>query len=169
MTPPDGNVRPEPPRTVLAAERVLNVCSEAETEEFGRRLSEAVEPGLVVALVGDLGAGKTRLVRAVATGLGADPSTVNSPTFVLIQRYDARLPVFHFDTYRLRDADEFADLGPEEYFAAGGVCFVEWADRVADSLPRDHLRIEILATGPTERSIRVAATGPRSRRVLDRV
>lgn len=147
----------------------LDVVSEAETDEFGRRLAAAVEPGLVVALVGDLGAGKTRLVRAVATALGADPAEVNSPTFVLIQRYDARLPVFHFDTYRLRDADEFADLGPEEYFTAGGVCFVEWANRVEETLPLDHLRVDITPTGETNRSFRLAATGPLSRRVLDRL
>lgn len=152
-----------------ASGRTFWVASESDTDDLGRKLAEAVEPGLVVALVGDLGAGKTRLVRAVATALGADPDVVNSPTFVLIQRYDARLPVFHFDTYRLRDADEFADLGPEEYFTADGVCFVEWADRVAEMLPDDHLRIEISATGPTMRLIRLEATGPHSRAVLDRV
>jgi tRNA threonylcarbamoyladenosine biosynthesis protein TsaE len=146
--------------------RELRVRSEAETDDLGRRIAAAVEPGLVVALVGELGAGKTRLVRAVATALGADPDHVNSPTFVLIQRYDARIPVFHFDTYRLRDADEFADLGPEEFFTAGGVCFVEWADRVAELIPDDHLRIDIETIGPTERVFRLAAHGPRSARVF---
>ena len=150
--------------------------SEDETDAFGRRLAAVVEPGLVVALVGDLGAGKTRLVRAVATALGADPDAVNSPTFVLVQQYAGRaaatgepLPLFHFDTYRLRDADEFADLGPDEYFTAGGVCFVEWADRVEEVLPPDHLRIEIGVTGPTTRLIRCAATGPASAAVLRRL
>ncbi|MGC1275158.1 MAG: tRNA (adenosine(37)-N6)-threonylcarbamoyltransferase complex ATPase subunit type 1 TsaE [Planctomycetaceae bacterium] len=149
--------------------RTYWVASEADTDTLGRRLADAVEPGLVVGLVGDLGAGKTRLVRAIATALGADPDAVNSPTFVLIQRYEARLPVFHFDTYRLRDADEFADLGPDEYFDAGGVCFVEWADRVVDLLPDDRLNVEIRATGATTRLIRLTATGPSSRMVLDRV
>jgi tRNA threonylcarbamoyladenosine biosynthesis protein TsaE len=161
MSPDAGNAPPP-----CGATRELRVLGEAETDALGRGFAAAVEPGLVVALVGELGAGKTRLVRAVATALGADPLAVNSPTFVLVQRYDARLPVYHFDTYRLRDADEFADLGPEEFFAAGGVCFVEWADRVADALPDDHLRIEITATGATERLIRLTATGPRSSRVL---
>ena len=148
--------------TVVAA-------SEQDTDALGRRIARAAEPGLVVALVGELGAGKTRLVRDVATALGADPNVVNSPTFVLIQRYDARIPVFHFDTYRLRDADEFADLGPEEYFLAGGVCFVEWADRVAELLPDDQLRIDIAATGQTTRQIRLTATGPKSAAVLRRI
>lgn len=156
-----------PPGAV--ATREFRVRSEAETDDLGRRIAAAVEPGLVVALVGELGAGKTRLVRAVATALGADPDLVNSPTFVLIQRYDARIPVFHFDTYRLRDADEFADLGPEEFFTDGGICFVEWADRVAEMIPDDHLRIDIETTGPTERTFRLTAHGPRSARVLANV
>ena len=147
----------------------LNVASEAEMDCFGKKLSEALTAGLVVALAGDLGAGKTRLVRAVATALGADEAVVNSPTFVLVQRYEARLPIFHFDTYRLRDADEFADLGPEETFAAGGICFVEWADRVEDALPDDHLKIEIDATGPTSRRIALTATGPQSLATVNRL
>lgn len=147
----------------------FRVASEDDTDTLGRRLAGAIEPGLVVALVGELGAGKTRFVRSVATALGADPNIVNSPTFVLVQQYDARIPVIHCDTYRLRDEDEFADLGPEELFDAGGVCFIEWADRVAEALPDDHLRIEITATGPTERKFRLEATGPQSRRVLERV
>jgi len=164
----DGNSAPLAAGSTACVREVV-VASEHETDEFGRRLAAAVEPDLVVGLVGDLGAGKTRLVRAVATVLGADPAGVNSPTFVLIQRYEARLPVFHFDTYRLRDADEFADLGPEEYFSAGGVCFVEWANRVEETLPLDHLRIEITPTGETSRLLRLSATGPVSRRVLDRL
>src|SRR5437588_10296864 len=88
------------------------------TEAFGRRLAGLLFPGAVVGLVGPLGAGKTHLVRAVAEGLGiADPGAVSSPTFVLIQEYDARLPVYHFDAYRLHGEAEFFDLGAHEYFA----------------------------------------------------
>jgi tRNA threonylcarbamoyladenosine biosynthesis protein TsaE len=120
----------------------------------------------VVALVGDLGAGKTRLVQAAAEGLGVDPSVVNSPTFVLIQEYEGRLPVYHFDTYRLKDFDEFLELGADEYLASDGVCFVEWADRMAEVLPRDRLTIEFEFTGETTRSLRLSAGGPVSREVL---
>src|SRR6266478_4915648 len=99
------------------------------TMSFGRRLAERLFPGAVIALVGPLGAGKTHLVRAVAEGLGiADSRVVSSPTFVLIQEYDARLPIYHFDAYRLRSAAEFAELGVNEYFEGDGVCLVEWAD-----------------------------------------
>lgn len=147
----------------------IAVAAESETDELGRQLAEAAEPRLVVALVGELGAGKTRFARSVAVALGADAERVNSPTFVLIQHYEARLPIFHFDTYRLRDADEFADLGPEEFFEAGGVCLVEWADRVTDLLPDDRLTVEITVTGASTRLIRLSATGPMTRAVLDRI
>src|SRR6266511_3298084 len=122
----------------------LDVPDLAGTTAFGRRLADLLFPGAVVALVGPLGAGKTHLVRAVAEGLGlADSRAVSSPTFVLIQEYEARLPVYHFDAYRLRGAGEFFDLGAHEYFAGGGVCLVEWADRVAACLPAEHLRLTL--------------------------
>lgn len=143
--------------------------SEQDTDTLGAMLAAAAEPGLVVGLIGSLGAGKTRLVRATATALGADPSSVNSPTFVLIQEYFGRLPVYHFDTYRLRDERAFADLGVEEYFGGDGVCFVEWADRVASELPRDLLRIEVTVFAPTARRFRITASGPVSQRVLSRL
>ena len=143
--------------------------SESATDALGAMLADAVEPGLVVGLIGPLGAGKTRLVRATATALGADPSSVSSPTFVLIQEYFGRIPVYHFDTYRLRDVRAFADLGAEEYFSGDGVCFVEWADRVAAELPRDLLSIEVIVLAPTARRFRITASGPVSQRVLSRL
>jgi tRNA threonylcarbamoyladenosine biosynthesis protein TsaE len=139
---------------------------ESETDALGALLANAAEPGLVVGLIGPLGAGKTRLVRATATALGADPSSVNSPTFVLIQEYFGRLPVFHFDTYRLRDVRAFVELGADEYFSGDGVCFVEWADRVGSELPRDLLRIEVSVLAPTVRHFRVSASGRVSQRAL---
>ncbi|MBM3968673.1 MAG: tRNA (adenosine(37)-N6)-threonylcarbamoyltransferase complex ATPase subunit type 1 TsaE [Planctomycetes bacterium] len=143
--------------------------SEMETDALGAKLAGAAEPGLVVGLIGSLGAGKTRLVRATATALGADPSCVNSPTFVLIQEYFGHIPVYHFDTYRLRDVQAFADLGAEEYFGGDGICFVEWADRVASELPLDLLKIEVTAVAPTARRFRFTASGPVSQRVLSRM
>ena len=113
-----------------------------ETDLYGKLLAEAISPGTVVALSGTLGAGKTRLVQAVASAMGVPGEDVTSPTFVLIQEYrGGRMPIFHFDAYRLRDEDEFLQLGPDEYFDSAGVSFVEWAERVAGALPRDHCEI----------------------------
>jgi tRNA threonylcarbamoyladenosine biosynthesis protein TsaE len=140
---------------------------ESDTQRLGAALARALERGGTVALVGDLGAGKTRLVRAIAIALGADSHLVNSPTFILIQEYEASLPIYHCDTYRLKNVDEFLDLGTDEIFASGGVCLIEWADRVAGFLPPDHLRIEIAITGTTSRTFRLQATGPRSQVLLD--
>jgi tRNA threonylcarbamoyladenosine biosynthesis protein TsaE len=114
----------------------------------------------VVALVGPLGAGKTHLVRAVAEGLGiADSRAVSSPTFVLIQEYEARLPIYHFDAYRLRGPAEFFDLGAHEYFEGRGVCLVEWADRVEGCLPAEQLRVTHTNTGEHSRRFDVEARG----------
>jgi tRNA threonylcarbamoyladenosine biosynthesis protein TsaE len=143
--------------------------SELATGRLGAALGRAISGGMVVALAGNLGAGKTRFVQAAAEALGADRREVTSPTFVLIQEYDARLPVYHFDAYRLRDVDEFLELGAEELFESGGVCFVEWADRVEESLPADRLLVEIEITAETGRLFRVTATGPQSRELLGRL
>lgn len=151
------------------AEYRRDLDSEEQTDALGARLAAAIEPGVVIGLAGDLGAGKTRLTRATAIALGADPTEINSPTFVLIQAYRGRLPIYHFDAYRLRDADEFSDLGPEEYFQSESVCFIEWADRVSDALPEDMLRIEMTAIAPRRRRAVLTAEGPRALRVLERL
>ena len=146
---------------------VIDLPDLAATEAFGRRLAALLFPGAVVALVGQLGAGKTHLVRAVAEGLGvADSRVVTSPTFVLIQDYAARLPIYHFDAYRLRGDAEFAELGAHEYFAGDGVCLVEWADRVAACLPEDYLRATLEVTGETSRRLTLEAVGERYRELV---
>jgi tRNA threonylcarbamoyladenosine biosynthesis protein TsaE len=114
---------------------VVRCGAEGATDALGRALAEVLTPGVVVGLAGPLGAGKTRLVRAIAAGLGVDPRDVSSPTFVLIHEYEGDLPVFHFDAYRLDTPSQFEALGVADYWEAGGVCLVEWADRVADLLP----------------------------------
>ena len=139
----------------------------AATEDLGRRLGPLLFPGAVVALVGPLGAGKTHFVRAVAEGLGVrNPAAVTSPTFVLIQEYPARFPVYHFDAYRLSGPREFADLGVDEYFRGDGVCVVEWADLVRDFLPDDRLEIVLRPTGDDSREATLTAFGPRHAKIL---
>jgi tRNA threonylcarbamoyladenosine biosynthesis protein TsaE len=140
--------------------------NEEATDALGAALARVLAPGLVVALIGDLGAGKTRLVQGVAAALGVDRLSVTSPTFVLHQEYPGSLPIHHFDTYRLRDSDEFLELGAAELLDSPAVSFVEWGDRVSDTLPADHLRIEIEATGPCSRTFRFRGFGPRSNAVL---
>ena len=143
--------------------------SEEQTAQLGAALAEALQPGLVVALIGGLGAGKTRLVRAVAVAAGVDRREVSSPTFVLIQEYEGRLPIYHVDTYRLAGEEEFLDLGADEYLQGGGVCFIEWADRVVGVLPADVLTIDIRITGETTRELQFSAAGPVSREALKAV
>jgi tRNA threonylcarbamoyladenosine biosynthesis protein TsaE len=149
----------------------VRVGSEAETERLGRAIAAAVRPGTVIGLVGPLGAGKTRLVRAVAGALGVDPLAVTSPTFTLIHEYEGRLPVYHFDAYRLGGPGPFEALGVADYWEAGGVCLVEWADLVAGVLPesswwlvlepRDgETRLALLKTPlPSERAAVLTALG----------
>lgn len=141
--------------------------SEQDTDRLGAGLAAALPAGTVVALVGTLGAGKTRLVQAVAAALGAPREAVTSPTFVLVNEYrQGRLPVFHFDTYRLKDDDEFLELGPEEYFDSEGITFVEWADRVAHLLPPERVEIALEVIGDTTRRATIDATSERLRAAL---
>ena len=117
--------------------------SERETEELGVRLAERLEPGNVVAFTGDLGAGKTAFTRGLARGLGIT-DRVSSPTFTIVNEYEGgRLPLFHFDLYRLSSSDELFDIGWEDYLARGGVCAVEWSENVSDALEEDVISVEI--------------------------
>lgn len=109
--------------------------NEKETEEFGARLAQELQPGAVIALTGDLGAGKTTLTKAIARGLGVT-ETLTSPTFTIVQEYESgRMPVYHFDVYRVHDEDEMFELGFDDYLHGKGVCLIEWAELVKDLLP----------------------------------
>lgn len=135
--------------------------NERDTDRLGAALANTLPPGTVIGLIGTLGAGKTRLVQAVAAALGVPRGNVISPTFVLVNEYlGGRLPIYHFDTYRLKNNDEFLNLGPDEYFDAGGLTFVEWADRVAELLPGDRLEIIIEVTGESSRHISIRGVSP---------
>ena len=117
--------------------------SPEETEALGARLAGALEPGAVVAFTGDLGAGKTAFVRGLARGLGIR-DRVTSPTFTIVNEYEGgRLPLFHFDLYRLGSADELFDIGWEDYLARGGVCAVEWSERMEELLEPGTIRVDL--------------------------
>jgi len=112
---------------------VIETATVAATEALGRLLGETVSAGALLLLYGELGAGKTCLVRGVAAGLGVDKAVpITSPTYTLMNSYSGRLPLYHFDLYRLGDADELAELGFEEYFYGDGVAVVEWPQRGGD-------------------------------------
>lgn len=133
--------------------------SEADTFRLGVALAEHLPDGSVVALIGTLGAGKTRLVQAIAEACGIERRDVVSPTFVLIHEYPGDRMLYHIDAYRLKDEDEFLELGPEEYFESDGITLIEWADRVEDCLPRERLEVQIQVTGADSREFELVAAG----------
>jgi len=141
--------------------------NESDTQRLGAALAKVLPPGTTVALIGTLGAGKTRLVQALAAGCGVPRETVVSPTFVLCQEYHGQRTLYHLDAYRLKDDDEFLELGPEEYFASDGITLIEWADRVLDCLPPQRLEIHIEVVGDTARQFRLVAVGGESSALLN--
>ncbi|MSR64792.1 MAG: tRNA (adenosine(37)-N6)-threonylcarbamoyltransferase complex ATPase subunit type 1 TsaE [Verrucomicrobiae bacterium] len=135
----------ENPRT-----ETVETHSLEETSALGRRLASMLRPGDVVALDGELGAGKTALVKAIAAALGCTQS-VTSPTFTIIHEYETILSVFHIDLYRLNTEQEAIDVGIEEYLRGDGVCLVEWAERIERLLPRRTISIRIEVLSETSR------------------
>ncbi len=111
-------------------------CSEADTEALGERLGARFKAGCVVAMYGDMGAGKTAMVRGIARGMGFD-GRVTSPTYAIVNEYPANKPLFHFDLYRLYDGEELYDIGFEEYLTRGGVCVIEWFERAEETFSWD--------------------------------
>jgi tRNA threonylcarbamoyladenosine biosynthesis protein TsaE len=130
------------PRT-LDHEAILT-RSPAETLALGRLFGQTLRPGDVVALYGELGAGKTQFVKGICMGWGIEAGAVSSPTFTLVQEYAGReFPLYHFDAYRIRQPSEYFELGYEAYFFGDGVCLVEWPERVESLLPADTIRVRI--------------------------
>ena len=127
------------------------VNSEKMTEQLGTLMAQRLQPGDVIAYYGDLGAGKTAFTRGLAAGLGIR-DRVTSPTYTIVNEYlSGRLPLFHFDMYRLGSADELFDIGWEDYLDRGGVCAVEWSEQVADAMPEDTVYVTITRRAEDER------------------
>jgi tRNA threonylcarbamoyladenosine biosynthesis protein TsaE len=137
------------------------------TQALGRRLGELAAAGTVLSLNGPLGAGKTCFAQGVGRGLGIE-GPITSPTFILLASYPhGRLPFFHADYYRLGDESEFRELGLEEVIGREGLTLIEWADRFPDSLPADHLHIDLEDLGPGRRRFTAQAHGPQSSALLE--
>ena len=118
--------------------------SREETEALGGRLADALKTGRVVAFTGDLGAGKTAFISGMAKALGVE-DRVTSPTFTIVNEHEGgRLPLFHFDMYRLGSADELFHIGWEDYLGRGGICAVEWSDNVEEAIEDDAVRVSIV-------------------------
>lgn len=138
-----------------------------ETNRFGIKLGKLLGPGDVVCLNGELGAGKTTLTKSIGLGLGVD-DYITSPTFALINEYDGKYPVYHFDVYRLENTEELYDLGFDEYFYGRGVSIIEWADRIGSFLPEERIVLDIENTDDIdERKINITIFGDRYKEIVE--
>ncbi len=162
-------------RTIKLTKRMvktLSITSSSveQTIELGRLIGSKLKEGDVVALIGQLGSGKTYLTKGIAEGLGVtDKKAIKSPSFVLINEYHGRVPVYHIDAYRLQDSADMFTLGSDEIFWGNGVSIIEWADRVASSLPAEYLKITLSIISPSVRSIEISANGKRYEWVVEQL
>jgi tRNA threonylcarbamoyladenosine biosynthesis protein TsaE len=147
----------------------LNLISPTpqETERIGSLLGTLLIPGDVIALAGELGSGKTTLVRGLAQGMGFSPEEVASPSFTLINEYEGPLPLFHIDLYRLRDEHELREIGYEEYLDKAGVAVIEWADRIPDAIPQASLWITLRYQIEDHREIVLKPHGDRYEKMIE--
>ncbi|MGQ0667405.1 MAG: tRNA (adenosine(37)-N6)-threonylcarbamoyltransferase complex ATPase subunit type 1 TsaE [Nitrospiraceae bacterium] len=158
------------PQDVSSAGAVnLVLASRSDTEALGKTIGDALAGGEILALIGDLGVGKTTLIRGIAAGLGVPPDAVSSPTFVLIHEYSGRLPLIHVDLYRLRTGAETQSIGLEDYLTGRTITAVEWADRFPALLPEDRLEVRLSHRSLTTRRARLVAHGPQSHALLTRI
>jgi tRNA threonylcarbamoyladenosine biosynthesis protein TsaE len=153
-----------PPSVLLSSE------NPAYTFQFGKNLGMLLAPGDVVALVGELGAGKTTLTQGIVRGLGVgEEHYIGSPTFTLINEYAGRMPVYHLDFYRIETPAEIVNLGLEEYLHGEGVAVIEWADKIESLLPEDHVMITLQYIDPTVRTLEIEGIGNRCAALIETV
>lgn len=147
---------------------IFETCTAEETLEFGKKLGREAAPGTIICLDGDLGTGKTVITKGIAQGLGID-ETVSSPTFTIVQIYNGgRIPLYHFDVYRIADPAEMDEIGYEDCFFGDGVSVVEWSDLIEELIPENAVRIRLekdAGKGFDYRKITVCTIGAESARV----
>ncbi len=146
---------------------VFQTKSPSETTRIGKSLGSLLSPGDIVALAGELGAGKTQFIKGLAAGVGVGKSAhISSPSFTLINEYIGKVPFYHIDLFRLNSAKEAEELGMEEYFEGGGITAIEWADKIVSLLPEEILWISIHYTGEHTRSLEITGKGKRYEALL---
>ncbi len=157
-------------RHSLKKRLVVESHTAGQTKKLGRLVGELLKPGSLVALSGELGAGKTQFVKGLAGGLGVDRSYyVSSPSFVLINEYPGRIPLYHLDLYRLSEYRDLEEIGLEEYLNSNGVTTIEWAEKAAQFMPSELIWIDIHWTGPESRQITLRAAGKRNVLVIEAI
>ncbi len=135
--------------------------SPEETQEIGVQIGTQLRPGDVVALIGDLGAGKTCLTQGIAQGVGVyQDQIVNSPSYILINEYEGKIPIYHIDLYRLERLEDIVALGLEDYLEGDGICVIEWGDRMDELLPESHIQVTITAEDESTRAVEVLPISP---------
>lgn len=140
-----------------------------DTAILGKTIGQSLKGGEILCFSGDLGAGKTTLTQSIAKGMGID-DYVTSPTFTIINEYDGNIKLYHFDVYRLGDADELFDIGYEEYIESDGVCIIEWSNLIEEELPKDRLEIQLKRfDGENERQMWIEAKGNIHEELLERI
>lgn len=133
--------------------------SPEETLSIGEMIAKNLDPGDILCLNGDLGAGKTHLVKGISRGLGISEHLVNSPTFTLIHEYKGTIPVYHFDLYRVKDASELRDIGVDDYLYGDGVCIVEWPEVLENDLPENAVHVTIEKIDLSTRKLTIRTSG----------
>ncbi|VAX35609.1 tRNA threonylcarbamoyladenosine biosynthesis protein TsaE [hydrothermal vent metagenome] len=139
-----------------------------ETIAFGKKLAKNLSSGNIICLIGDLGAGKTTFVKGLAQGLKVNPNKVSSPTFVVMNIYEGKLPIYHFDLYRMEGNEDMAMIGYEEFLYGDGIAVIEWAEHLGNLMPKDYIRIELTHHKPQGRKIKLSVKGKRYEHFIDR-
>ena len=160
---------PRAKETTTTASIELSLSSSSETEAVGKAIGGALLGGEAITFFGDLGAGKTTMIRGIAEGLGISPASVSSPTFILVHEYHGRLPLIHIDFYRLKNHIEAESIGLEDYLTEPAVAAIEWADRFPELLPDDRLEVYLSHRSLSRRTACLTAQGPRSLYLLNRI
>jgi tRNA threonylcarbamoyladenosine biosynthesis protein TsaE len=149
---------------------VIQTKSTSETVRLGKRIGSLLQSSEVVALVGELGTGKTQFIKGLAAGVGmAPPTYISSPSFTLINEYPGKIPFYHVDLFRLEREKDAEELGLEEYFQSGGITAIEWADKIPSLLPKEMLLIHITYTGENTRSLEITGKGKRLEDLVSRI